>query len=386
MTHPTTELKYWLALNRTPYIGPVTFKAVLDVTDSPKDIFDNIDDIKKMVNLNARALSYMKNPDWQEIESELQWSEEKNNHIITLNDARYPQLLRQIHDAPPLLYIHGNTDTLNQPQLAIVGSRNPSPSGKECAYQFAKYLAQTPLTITSGLALGIDYESHRGALAAQTLSGEKKQATTLAVIGTGLNRVYPAAHRQLAHEIVNAGGALVSEYPLDTPAKREHFPKRNRIISGMSMGVLVVEAAQQSGSLITARYAGEYGREVFAIPGSIHNPLAKGCHALIRQGAKLVEKAEDILEEITHLYPGFRARAHSQQTAKADLLPLSAVDNSLDEKQLNLLNQLGFEPTHIDTVVQRSGLTPEAVSSMLLVLELQDYVQSLPGGTYTRIK
>ncbi|MDH3325396.1 MAG: DNA-processing protein DprA [Gammaproteobacteria bacterium] len=373
-----TQLKYWLALNRTPYIGPVSFRSILEVVDSPQDVFDNINAITKQVNLNARSLAYIKNPDWDAIDEELAWADSPKNHIITINDSRYPRLLSEIHDAPPLLYVHGNADILNRPQLAIVGSRNPSPSGKDCAFQFAKYISEQNIIITSGLALGIDYESHRGALAAQDASGKQAKSKTIAIIGTGLNRVYPARHRQIAHDIVDAGGTLISEYPLDTPAKKENFPKRNRIISGMSMGVLVVEAAQQSGSLITARCAGEQGREVFAIPGSIHNPLVKGCHSLIRQGAKLVEKAEHILEELPHMRP------LQLKTDTDDVIDTN--EHQLSSECLDILNHLGFEPTPIDTVVQRSGLTPEAVSSMLLVLELQDYVVSLPGGTYSRVK
>jgi len=372
-----TQLKYWLALNRTPYIGPVSFRTILEVADSPKDIFDNINEIKKHINLNARSLAYIKNPDWQAIEAELSWAKTEKNHIITLNDARYPQRLAETQDAPPLLYVHGNPDNLNQPQIAIVGSRNPSPTGKDNAYQFAKYLAQQNIIITSGLALGIDCESHRGALAAG--------AKTIAVIGTGLNRVYPAKHRQLAHEIVNSGGTLISEYPLDTPAKREHFPRRNRIISGMSLGVLVVEAAQKSGSLITARYAGEQGREVFAIPGSIHNPLAKGCHSLIREGAKLVERAEHILEELGPFAINC-ATTQETKTSKISGTNTENIEPKLDADYLHLLKHLGFDPVSVDTLVERSGLTPESVSSMLLVLELQDYVQSLPSGTYSRVK
>jgi len=401
-----THLKYWLALNRTPYIGPVSFKSILDVVDSPKEVFDNINLIAQQVKLNSRSLAYIKNPDWDDIEKELAWAEVKNNHIITLNDDRYPQRLAEIQDPPPLLYVHGNAKVLNQPQLAIVGSRNPSPSGKECAFQFAKHLAEQNITITSGLALGIDYESHCGALAANNSITDMSVSPTIAVIGTGLNRVYPAKHRQLAHDIVSAGGALVSEYPLDTPARKEHFPKRNRIISGMSMGVLVVEAAQKSGSLITARYAGEQGRDVFAIPGSIHNPLAKGCHSLIRQGAKLVEKAEHILEELAPqplslgrktdtdvnkdqnqelaLHFGLEINGRTDKETKPEV-PLE-MKQKLGEEYLSLLTHLGFEPTPVDTIVERSRLTPESVSSMLLVLELQDYVESLPGGTYSRIK
>jgi len=373
-----SHLNHWLALNRAPFIGPVNFRTILSIVDSPTELFENIDEIAKQTKLNARALSYIKNPDWHAIEEEIRWSEQENNQILTLSDPRYPKLLAEIHDAPPIIYVHGNAEQLNDPQIAIVGSRNPTPSGKDTAFEFAKHLANSGISITSGLALGIDYQSHLGAL-----SSHHKNGNTLAVIGTGLNRVYPAKHRQLAHDIVNNNGALISEYPLDTPAKKEHFPRRNRIISGMSMGVLVVEAAQKSGSLITARFAGDHGREVFAIPGSIHNPLSKGCHSLIRQGAKLVETAEHILEELTQL----NIVLNQQASDLSETSPSTSENaESLTSEQLSLLNHLSYEPCPIDTVIERSGLTPEAVSSMLLVLQLQDYVQSLPGGTYARIK
>ncbi len=296
---------------------------------------------------------------------ELQWLREENNHLLTWQDPDYPRLLREIPDPPAILFVCGDKTLLNQPQIAIVGSRNPTCSGEENASAFAAYLAQAGLTITSGLAVGIDACAHRGTLAAG--------GRTIAVFGTGLDRVYPARHRALAHEIA-AQGALISEFPLGSPPRREHFPKRNRLISGMSLGTLVVEAAPQSGSLITARLAADQGREVFAIPGSIHSPLARGCHALIRQGAKLVETAHDILEELAPLarviQPAVvetrRARPHDEQTTR-------------------LFGYLGFDPVDIDTLVERSGLTPDVISSMLLQMELRGLIEARPGGKYQRI-
>ncbi len=307
----------------------------------------------------------MKNP--AAAEQELAWLEQPNHHLITLSDPRYPKRLREIADPPAALYVIGEPDLLSATQLGIVGSRNPTPGGSETAHAFAGYLAQSGLTITSGLALGVDAAAHRGALQA----GGK----TIAVAGTGLDRVYPARHRELAHEIVGQG-ALISEFPLGTPALALNFPRRNRIISGLSLGVLVVEAALQSGSLITARLAAEQGREVFAIPGSIHNPLARGCHALIRQGAKLVETAADILEELGPI---------AQTIAPMHEIDTGNVTPGLDVEALTLLDCLGFDPTPVDSLIERSGLTPEAVSSMLLVLELQGHVVAAPGGHYTRV-
>lgn len=301
-------------------------------------------------------------------EHETAWLAEPNHHLITLSDPRYPRLLREIPDPPAALYVIGDPDLLSATQLGIVGSRNPTPGGSETAHAFASYLTQSGLTITSGLAMGVDAAAHRGALGA----GGK----TIAIAGTGLDRVYPARHRELAHEIA-AQGALISEFALGTPALAHNFPRRNRIISGLSLGVLVVEAALQSGSLITARLAAEQGREVFAIPGSIHNPLARGCHALIRQGAKLVETAADILEE---LGPMAQITAPARQTDGA-----GNITSGLGVEAMTLLDCLGFDPTPVDSLIERSGLTPEAVSSMLLVLELQGHVVAAPGGHYTRV-
>jgi DNA processing protein len=283
-------------------------------------------------------------------------------------------LLRQIPYPPPLLFVHGDPDCLRAPQLAIVGTRNPTPPGRETAHRFAAHLAGAGLAITSGLALGIDAAAHQGAL-----SGDGR---TIAVMGTSLERVYPAKNRDLAHAIAERG-ALVSELPIGTPAAAENFPRRNRLISGLALGVLVVEAAARSGSLITARAALDQGREVFAIPGSIHNPLAKGCHALIRQGmAKLVETADDILEEL-----GSLAAAGAEKSTLSTVAPSAgAAPDWLDDDYRQLLAAIGDGPAGVDLLVERCGLTAEVVSSMLLILELEGYVAAVPGGLYCRLK
>lgn len=325
---------------------------------------------RAQLDLPENALDYLDQPDWRAIEQDLSWLQRPGNHLLHQDDPCYPPLLRQIPYPPPLLFVHGDPLRLQSPQLAIVGSRSPTPLGRETAHSFAAHLASAGLVITSGLAFGIDAAAHQGAL-----SGN---GSTIAVMGTSLDRVYPAKHRDLAHRIAERG-ALVSELPIGTPALAENFPRRNRLISGLALGVLVVEAATQSGSLITARLATEQGREVFAIPGSIHNPLAKGCHALIRQGAKLVETATDILEELGPL-----AAAGASPCAAPDsaIVPSSPLDD--DYRQL--LATMGDQPVGVDLLVERSGLTAEAVSSMLLILELEGYVAAVPGGLYGRLK
>lgn len=294
-----------------------------------------------------------------EIDAALAWAQSPRHHLITWGDARYPALLREIPDPPLCLFVIGDPAHLSRPQIAVVGSRTPTAGGADNAKAFAQALTEAGLVTTSGLALGIDACAHRGALTAG--------GPTVAVAGTGLDRVYPARHRALAHEIAERG-ALVSEFMLGTPPRREHFPQRNRVISGLSIGVLVVEAAVHSGSLITARLASEQGREVFAIPGSIHSPLSRGCHALIRQGAKLVESARDVLEEL-----GALASLTGPAHARASLVPAHP-----------LLTHLGYDPVDVDTLIERSGLTPDAVSSILLELELKGMVTVCPGGKYLR--
>lgn len=289
--------------------------------------------------------------------------------LLCPDDPRYPPLLRDLPDPPLLLYVLGNVDVLSDPQLAMVGSRNPSPQGRDNAVAFAKVLAESGLTITSGLALGIDAAAHEGALAGK--------GPTIAVAGTGVDRVYPASHRELAHRIVAGGGALVSEFALGTPPMKHQFPQRNRLIAGLSLGTLVVEAALSSGSLITARQALEQGREVFAIPGSIHNPMAKGCHQLIRQGAKLVETAQHVLEELGALIP---------LTLTAPPTPVeNPIDrDGLDAEQLQLLAEMGYDPVSTDELIARTGFGADVVAGMLLTLELNNVVAAVPGGYVRR--
>jgi DNA processing protein len=299
------------------------------------------------------------------------WLENPRHHVVPFTDSRYPVLLRKVQRHPLALYVMGNPEVLNDPQLAIVGSRNPTAQGQETAHEFSEYLAGRGLAITSGLALGIDSAAHRGALRAQGI--------TLAVLGSGVDVIYPRSNLPLAGEI-QQHGALISGFPLGTAPRREHFPQRNGIIAGLSLGTLVVEAARRSGSLITARLAANQGREVFAIPGSIHSPLSRGCHELIRQGAKLTETAHDILSELNFseffaLAPG----AHAGPAAAAN--PASG----MDKEHKILLDALGFDPADLDTLIVRTGFKAEAVSSMMLILELEGHVQAAPGGRYSRV-
>lgn len=351
-------------LLRMPGFGGGSFRKLLE-THSPAELFVNPSIAVLELGLKSDIVQAIKNADWSLIDADLAWLGQKNNSAITLNDSSYPPLLKEISNPPPVLFVRGNPELLSMPQIAIVGSRNPSTLGLETAAAFAKTLSHHGFVITSGLALGIDAASHQGALNAK--------GYTIAVAGTGLDRVYPARHIELATEIVKTG-AMVSEFPPGTLAKANHFPRRNRIISGLCQGLLVVEAAKNSGSLITARMALEQNREVFAIPGSIHNPLARGCNALIREGAKLVETTQDILEEFNQFY---------QQDRNNDG---DFSQTTLDLELQTLLNRVMFSPTSIDKLVEDTGYSVEAISSMLLILELQGYIESSAGGRYTRLK
>ncbi len=300
-------------------------------------------------------------------DKEKQWLEKTENRIIESDSDDYPELLREIPGPPALLYIVGNAEALHMPALSIVGSRNPSRGGKENAYEFAKHLGRSGFCIVSGLAQGIDTAAHEGALAAG--------AMTVAFLGHGIDRVYPSVNRDLAHRI-SQNGTLVSEYPLGSPPRREHFPQRNRLISGLSLGTLVVEAARRSGSLITARLAGEQGREVFAIPGSIHNPLSRGCHQLIKQGAKLVETADDIVSELGALAGHLMQNDTNQEKEESE-----NIEHDADYEIL--LNCLSYDPASADELAENSGLTIDQVSSMLLILELEEKIEALTGGKYS---
>jgi DNA processing protein len=309
--------------------------------------------------------------DHPDVDADVRWIESSGVHLIPCTSPDYPVLLRQIGRPPVVLYVLGDKAVLHSAQLAMVGSRNPTASGRANATEFAKYFARCGLTITSGLALGIDGASHEGALGAG--------GCTVAVCGNGLDSVYPREHRALA-ERIRERGALVSEFPPRTRPWPAHFPQRNRIISGLSLGTLVVEAAKGSGSLITAREAAEQGREVFAIPGSIHSALSRGCHELIRNGAKLVETAADVLEELKlSVPPQILARTTS---APADTGMRPSV---LDKDYEMLLDALGFEPATVDVIVERTGLPSGTVASMLLILELQGRIAPHPGGRYGRL-
>jgi len=313
----------------------------------------------------ARALSGLA-PDW--LPAALDWLAAPGHDLLTLADPDYPALLKLVPGAPVALFLRGDRALLGAPHFAIVGSRNPTAQGTDNAQAFARYLAECGLVICSGLAAGIDAAAHRGALAAG--------APTTAVLGCGPDRVYPAENAGLAKQI-EATGLIVSEYLPGTRPLKDNFPRRNRIISGLSLGVLVVEAARRSGSLITARLAGDQGREVFAIPGSIHNPLARGCHALIRQGAVLVETAHDILAELGPL-AGVSTVAHQPSSAPA------AAAQELDGDYRRLLEALAHDPCGVDTLAARTGLTAGEVSSIMLILELQGAVECLPGGRFAR--
>lgn len=349
---------------RAPGVGPQAVQRLL-AHFSPEQIFQASRASLSSLGFSDKLISTLQEPAWDLVEQDLLWLEQSDNFALTLEDAGYPEQLKEISNPPPLLFVKGKPELLQQPQIAMVGSRNPSSEGAKLALEFARVLAEAGYVITSGMALGIDAASHQGALNANGF--------TIAVAGTGLDRVYPACHKQLATEIV-AHGALVSEFPTGATAKAGHFPRRNRIISGLCQGLLVVEAAIQSGSLITARMALDQNREVFAIPGSIHNPLARGCNALIRQGAKLVETVEDIFEEL-----GQYNQSYSPVDAQIN-------QTVLDLEQQNLLKLIPYSPTTVDNLVQESGFSVEVISSMLLILELQGYIAAAAGGSYYRIQ
>ena len=363
------NLAHWLALHRAPGLGSLGFRRLLERFANVREVFSASIAELRAVGVPETTLAFLRAPAWADVDADLAWAAMPGRHLLTLVDARYPQLLRQLVDAPPVLFLRGDPKPLQAPQVAIVGSRHPTATGREIAYEFAEALSRAGLVVTSGMAYGIDAAAHQGALAGS--------GVTIAVLGNGIDCTYPARHSALAERIA-AAGVVVSEFPPGTPPLAAHFPRRNRIISGLSHGVVVVEAGRRSGSLITARLAAEQGREVFAVPGSIRNPLSRGCHALIREGATLVESAAEVLEilaaQIGELHP---CDAGLQRDA-------SVQDSELNADQRRVLRALGHEPTSVDVIVERSGLTAEAVSSMLLLLELRGHVLLAPGGLYCR--
>jgi DNA processing protein len=350
----------WLRLSLLPGLGDAAFRRLLVAFGSPERVLGaSFSALSGVVPARVAKAICSGGAD-DSLSAVGVWLDDPANHIVTLADPQYPKLLLQIPDPPPLLFVKGRPDLLDRPAIAVVGSRNATPQGIANAESFAKSLSDAGLTIISGLALGIDAAAHRGGLAGL--------AASIAVVGTGLDVVYPARNRPLAHALA-AHGALISELPLGSPALAANFPRRNRLISGLARGCLIVEAAQRSGSLITARTANDQGREVFAVPGSIHSPLSKGCHLLIKQGAKLVECAQDVLEEL-----GWPTPEHGQQRP-----PEPAAQHML-------LEHLGFDPCDIDTLTARCGLSGGEVSALLTELELNGVVAALPGGRYQRIR
>ena len=358
----------WLILARVPSLHAGHLARAGAAPLAPGDLLRESRAALAALGLGAHTVEALKRPDAAGVEKDRRWLAGGRRHLVTWGSPDYPPLLASIPDAPLVLYVEGEVGTLSLPQLAMVGSRNPTALGRDTAAQFARHLAGAGFTITSGLALGIDAASHRGALQAG--------GRTLAVLGCGLDTIYPRGNEELA-ALVAGSGALVSDLPTGTRPLRHHFPRRNRIISGLSVGTLVVEAALQSGSLITARLAAEQGREVFAIPGSIHNPMSRGCHRLIRQGAKLVETVEDIVTELGPLLLRLGGVVHAEAADAKEVF--GAV---LDKDQEILLDALGFAPAGIDTLVARTGYAADAVASMLLVLELEGRVAQQHDGLY----
>ncbi|MCL2873045.1 MAG: DNA-processing protein DprA [Betaproteobacteria bacterium] len=319
------------------------------------------------------TLARLQSPDPERLASAHAWLTEAGHQLITWDDSDYPSVLLELNDAPPIFFFVGQRELLSRPALAIVGSRNATPQGLDNARAFAAALSQAGVTIISGMALGIDAAAHEGGLTGV--------GSSLAVIGTGPDRVYPARNHALAHQLAAKGGIL-SEFLPGTPPIPANFPRRNRIISGLAQGVLIVEASLSSGSLITARLAGEQGREVFAVPGSIHSPFSKGCHKLIREGAKLVETAQDILDELPALRQASLKKASAEATQKNENATESAAEKTTADTASGLLAALGHDPVDLDTLVARTGRSAEALQAELVVLELQERVAALPGGRW----
>lgn len=361
MHFDTAERDAWLSLTLTPKLAYTPLRKLLSALGSPQAIYAASASVLRQHVTEPVVQAILAGIDFDRIAPAVAWLDQAGHQIITLADADYPALLLEINDPPFVLYLKGQRELLQRPMLAVVGSRNASAQGLRDAQAFAQNLAEAGLTIVSGLALGIDAAAHEGAL--------QSTGHTIAVMGTGMDIVYPARNRNLAHRIAERG-LLLSEFAPGTPSVASNFPRRNRIISGLSRGCLVVEAALQSGSLITARQALEQGREIFALPGSIHSPFSRGCHSLIKQGAKLVESAHDILSELNWELP----------------TQASEMDGAIGDVNDVLWIHLGYHPMNFDGLIECTGLTAQALSAMLLERELTGQVAHLPGGLFQRIK
>jgi DNA processing protein len=361
---PDCQPDAWLTLDLIPGLGGEGVRALLKAFGGPREALDQSVSSLSRVVAPRLAQEIARGAQPEKLAAALKWLESPGNHFVSLADEDYPAGLLQISDPPPILFVKGRRELLGAQAIAVVGSRNATPQGLENAAAFSRTLSDAGLTIVSGMALGIDAAAHRGGLAGLSSS--------IAVVGTGLDLIYPAKNKALAHELADKG-AIISEFSLGTPALAANFPRRNRIISGLSLGALVVEAALASGSLITARLAAEQGREVFAIPGSIHSPFSKGCHSLIKQGAKLVESAQDVLEELglSEISDQTKSRAHAEGTK-----------NTPEDV---LLLALGFDPVGFDVLSERTDLAPEVLTAKLAEWEIAGVIAALPGGKYQRL-
>ena len=367
----TDEILAWVVLTRAPGLTTARLGVALQAAGGAARLLSLRREELARAGLPQSACAFLQSSAARATRSELRWLDKPRHRILCFVDPDFPILLNAVANCPIALYVDGDASQLRDPQLAIVGSRNPTPPGRDNAFDFAHSLSIYGLTITSGLAEGIDTAAHRGALAAD--------GPTLAILGTGVDRVYPAENAGLAREIAHRG-ALVSSFPLGTSARSGNFPRRNRLIAGLSLGTLVVEAAPRSGSLSTARLAALAQRSVFALPGSIHNPLAHGCHDLIRRGAYLTEKPDDILKQLNFL-SGFAPGLPTGDTAT----PPSEHELPMDKGHKILLDALGFDPADLDVLGVRTGLKPETVSAMMLILELEGHVKRTQGGCYIRV-
>ncbi len=368
----------WLHLLNAPGLGFARIAKLLDQLEDANILLDH-NHWPADLAVPQSAANYLKQATDDDIRTELEWADKPGNHILTWDDPLYPPQLKQISDPPIVLFIKGDPQVLLLPQLAVVGSRHASQAGLNNAHSFCHDLARRGLVITSGLAAGIDTQAHQGALDAQR--------PTVAVMGTGINSIYPKSNQSLAKTIAEQG-AVVTELPFNTPPHAHNFPRRNRIIAGLSLGTLVIEAAQKSGTLITARLAMENNRPVMAIPGSIHNPLAKGCHQLIKQGAQLVESAADIMAELTPYIEMLSDQLQNNLTDLGDTTlekPDDTPNIDVSDSQQHILNHLDFNPMSFDAIVEHTDMTSADVAADLLILELTGLVEKLPGAKYQKI-
>ncbi|MBC6413700.1 MAG: DNA-protecting protein DprA [Chromatiales bacterium] len=369
-----TDIKAWLIVSQAPGLGTLKFHTLLKQIGTPEQIIESSESKLLKAGLEKKTVDFIKNPPDEKITQNLVWASAPNHEIRTLFCRQYPEQLKQIKDAPPLLYIKGNEKLLKEPQIAVVGCRQPTPGGRANAKKIASSLAKAGIMVTSGMAAGIDAVAHESAM---------QYGPTAAVVATGPDKIYPAKNKPLAERIANQG-VLISEFAVGTAPVRSNFPRRNRIISALSFGVVVIEATLRSGALITARIAVEQGKDVFAVPGSIQNPKAQGCHHLIKQGAKLVEKVEDILFELQSQLEWHLKEKDTTETMNKKGY---ATDKQVELKGLhkNILEAMGYDPVDVDTVVARCGLPVHTVSAAMLTLEMENYVDS-DNGVYTRLR